>query len=46
MAVPSGNILTLWDKALPPDKIPAYPTYRLAEAVGGELTYEIDQQQS
>lgn len=39
-----GNALTLWDQALPPSKIPLYPTYELRQARGGETTYEITQE--
>lgn len=42
MAIPTGNILTLWDQAYPPEMIPQYPTYQLLVAQGGEKTYEID----
>ena len=39
---PSGNLLTLWPDALPPEAVPEYPTYELRTAVGGEITWEID----
>lgn len=36
-----GNLLTLWEDALSPDKIPAYPELELKRAVGGETTYDL-----
>ena len=39
-----GSALTLWDEALPPDKIPKYPTFDLRKARGGETTYFIAQE--
>ena len=44
--IPTGNILTLWEKALPAELIPDYPSYRLAVAKGGETTHEIDREAS
>ncbi len=37
-----GNLLTLWDEAIAPEHIPAYPTYKLRAAVGGETTFFIE----
>lgn len=37
-----GNLLTLWDDGLPPEAIPAYPSFDLAQAKGGEETWERD----
>ena len=36
-----GNALTLWADAVPPEKIPVYPTFQLRRAKGGEKTYFI-----
>ena len=33
------QLLTLWEKAVPPDKIPEYPSYELKKAKGGEKTF-------
>ncbi len=37
----SENLLTLWRDAIPPEKIPKYPTVELKKAVEGDLTYEM-----
>ena len=37
----SGNLLTLWNEALPPESIPSWPGPKLAEAKGGETNYYI-----
>ena len=36
-----GNLLTLWDRALPASQIQAYPCARIQIAKGGETTYFI-----
>lgn len=36
-----GNLLTLWDEAIPPEKIPKYPGFRLLTGKNGETTYYI-----
>jgi len=35
------NLITLWENALPPDKIPTYPSYTLTKAKSGDKTYEL-----
>ena len=37
----SPGLLTLWKDAKPPERIPAYPTYGLKRAQGGETTFDI-----
>ncbi len=40
----SSNLITLWDNPIPSEKIPKYPTYALALAVGGEPTFHIEEE--
>jgi len=35
-------MISLSPQAIPPNKIPPYPTYQLIEAKGGETTYDLD----
>lgn len=37
-----NNLISLWDDAIPADRIPAYPGFQLRKAKGGEQTWEID----
>jgi hypothetical protein len=36
-----GNLLTLWDEAVPPERIPAVPGMGLRTAKAGDVTYRI-----
>lgn len=39
---PDRRLASLWDQALPPEAIPAYPKIELLHAHGGETTWEWD----